>query len=205
MRILDLIRKMNYEEREAGLYSEKGRLRIPWDELQKKKMVCTKGKVLYAGYNSYQMEGGLVIPKTVEYIEFLAFHSCYGLTEVYMQDGVKRIGSEAFRDCDNLTKVHIPYSTTYIGEQAFAGCVRLQEVKLKEGMKYIDTQAFDGCLELCRIEIPETIVSIGACAFCQCAKLVHIFYKGTEYTEKDAIIYRLQHDDVMINHSAFAS
>lgn len=131
MRILDLIRKMN----------------------------CTKGKVLYAGYNSYQMEGVLVIPKTVEYIEFRTFHSCHG-----------------------LTKVHIPYSTAYIGEHAF-----------------------DGCLELCRIEIPETIVSIGACAFCQCAKLVHIFYKGINYTEKDAIIYRLQHDDVMVNHSAFAS
>lgn len=122
-------------------------------------MNCTKGKVLYAGYNSYQMEGVLVIPKTVEYIEFRTFHSCHG-----------------------LTKVHIPYSTTYIGEQAF-----------------------DGCLELCRIEISETIVSIGACAFCQCAKLVHIFYKGINYTEKDAIIYRLQHDDVMVNHSAFAS
>lgn len=63
MRILDLIRKMNCEEREAGLYSEKGRLRILWDELQKKKMVCTKGKVLYAGYNSYQMEGGLGYPQ----------------------------------------------------------------------------------------------------------------------------------------------
>lgn len=145
-------------------------------------MNCTKGKVLYAGYNSSQMEGVLVIPKTVEYIEFRTFHSCHG-----------------------LTKVHIPYSTTYIGEQAFAGCVRLQEVKLKEEMKYIDIQAFDGCLELCKIEIPETIVSIGACAFCQCAKLVHIFYKGINYTEKDAIIYRLQHDDVMVNHSAFAS
>lgn len=36
MRILDLIRKMNYEERETGLYSEKGRLRITWDELKKK-------------------------------------------------------------------------------------------------------------------------------------------------------------------------
>ena len=113
MRILDLIRKMNYEERKAGLYSEKGRLRIPWDELQKKKMVCTKGKVLYAGYNSYQMEGVLVIPKSVEYIEFRAFHSCHGLTEVYMQDGVKRIGSEAFRDCDNLTRLSREFPHLY--------------------------------------------------------------------------------------------
>ena len=41
MRILDLIRKMNCEEREAGLYSEKGRLRIPWDELHKRKsFIC---------------------------------------------------------------------------------------------------------------------------------------------------------------------
>lgn len=41
MRILDLIRKMNCEEWEAGLYSEKGRLRIPWDELHKRKsFIC---------------------------------------------------------------------------------------------------------------------------------------------------------------------
>lgn len=76
MRILDLIRKQNYEEREPGLYSEHGRLKITWKELLKNRMICVSGKVLYAGYNNYKLDGILIISKTVEIIEFRAFNLC---------------------------------------------------------------------------------------------------------------------------------
>ena len=89
MRILDLIRKQNYEEREPGLYSEHGRLKITWKELLKNRMICVSGNVLYAGYNNYKLDGILIISKTVEIIEFRAFNLCYQWDHHNCQDRIK--------------------------------------------------------------------------------------------------------------------
>lgn len=203
MHFLDFIRKQNYEEKEPGLYSKHGILKMSWNELLKNRMICVSRNMLYAGYNNYKLEGILIISKKIEIIAFRSFTSCQGLTAVYLQDGIKRIENEAFQNCKNLETISLPYSLYMIGEQAFCGCEKLQKLYMKEGMKHIETQAFDGCTALRTLEMPETIVSIGPCAFGQCVHLQEILYKGAVYSDKDQIIHRLQNDDVLVNKSAF--
>lgn len=204
MNILEYFKKIDYEKKEAGLYNQKGKLKTSWKTLLIEQMVSAKWRILYAGYNNYKMEGVLVVP-AIKYdiLEFRTFYGCNGLTEIYLQDGIKEIWNEVFKDCKKLKKIHIPYSVTRIGKQAFSGCDSLEEMSFKEGLKYIDTQAFDGCSSLHTITIPESIVAIGPCAFCQCKNLKNIVYKGKTYTDTAELVTDLQHDNVLINHSAF--
>ncbi len=72
----------------------------------------------------------VVIPSTykdlpVFSIEKSAFKNCDWITEIYVGEGVKMIGSAAFSNCSSLTDIHLPSTITSIddaGENPFRGC-----------------------------------------------------------------------------------
>lgn len=72
--------------------------------------------------------------------------------EIYISDGVTRIGVGAFSGCDYLMSVIIPDSVTSIGEYAFNDCKSLSSITIPDSVMSIGTSAFSGCRSLIQIE-----------------------------------------------------
>lgn len=79
-----------------------------------------------ASYSS--LSGDLVIPGTVTYdaityevmgIMDNAFESCYGITTLTIEEGVRDVNQQAFLDCSGLTQVTLPSTIQSLGNQAF--------------------------------------------------------------------------------------
>lgn len=80
-----------------------------------------------ASYSS--LSGDLVIPGTVTYdavtyevmgIMDNAFESCYGITTLTIEEGVRDVNQQAFLDCSGLTQVTLPSTIESLGNQAFS-------------------------------------------------------------------------------------
>lgn len=84
----------------------------------------------------------VVIPNTVEYIDFGAFEG-QGIHTVTIPDSVTRIGYRAFSSCEKLTQVGL-YKISSIGDYAFFGCHSLTEVFLYSALSEIGRMAFGG-------------------------------------------------------------
>ena len=109
------------------------------------------------------------------------------ITEVYIPEGVERIGPYAFANLTALEKVHFPSTLETIDYGAFLGCTKLTTLDGIENVKFINQSAFsecaiDGTLDLKKavaissyafaynkdldgLILPETIQSVGAYAF----------------------------------------
>ena len=81
-----------------------------------------------ANYSS-SLSGDLVIPGTVTYdavtyevmgIMDNAFESCYGITTLTIEEGVRDVNQQAFLDCSSLTQVTLPSTIESLGNQAFS-------------------------------------------------------------------------------------
>jgi len=70
----------------------------------------------------------IVIPSTVQRIEYNAFYSCSSLISVTLPEGLTYIGNSAFRSCSKLSSITIPTTLTSLGEEAFAGCENLKTI-----------------------------------------------------------------------------
>lgn len=101
-----------------------------------------------------------------------AFKNRTGITNVYLLEGMLRIGRSAFENCTSLTEIEIPETITYVGASAFKNCSSLEEVTLYEGLLAIGEYAFADCTKLTEIIIPESITRIDANAFAGCTDLV---------------------------------
>ncbi len=111
----------------------------------------------------------------------------YDIKEVYIPEGVERIGAYAFANMTNLEVVHLPKSLQTIDYGAFFGCTSLKTVDGIENVKFINQQAFYGCAlkgtinldsvvavstyafaenkNITAVNLPETLQSVGAYAF----------------------------------------
>ena len=109
------------------------------------------------------------------------------ITEVYIPEGVERIGAYAFANLTALETVHFPSTLETIDYGAFLGCTKLKNLDGIEHVKFINQSAFSGCAingtldlknavaissyafayntNLDALILPETIQSVGAYAF----------------------------------------
>ena len=62
----------------------------------------------------------LVIPGGIEIIGSCAAYGCHALKKVTVQEGVKKIYSQAFSNCENLISVDLPASLTEVQYSVFA-------------------------------------------------------------------------------------
>lgn len=101
-----------------------------------------------------------------------AFSDCFGITKVYLLDGLMTIGREAFSGCTSLEEIEIPETVVYLGKGTFSGCKSLEKVILNEGLLGIGERAFENCTSLTEIILPESLLAIEADTFSGCHGLV---------------------------------
>ena len=109
--------------------------------------------------------------KTVTSIGDNAFNACFGVENIKIPQGVKRIGIYAFRYCTNLKTINLPSSITYISDGAFCKCYSLESIKIPNGITSIEMGTFDDCIRLKKIIIPNSVTNIGWAAFSGCRSL----------------------------------
>ena len=97
-----------------------------------------------------------------------SFADCIDLREVYIENGVTRIGDYTFLKCYSLETINFPGTLKEegnIGEGAFIDCSSLKSVVISSGITNIADYAFKGCDHLETVDIPSTISYIGIEAF----------------------------------------
>lgn len=104
------------------------------------------------------------------------------ITSVYINDGIKNIGTNVFQNCENLTSVRFPYDLEIIGSFAFYGCSSLREIIIPNTVTEIGQGAFNYCVGLESIELPDTYISIGEYAF-------YNTEYSYSYNSKDGLVY----------------
>lgn len=104
------------------------------------------------------------------------------VTDVYIEDGVTTIESEAFYGCTSLKSIRLPSTLTNLGEthegkpsSVFFGCSSLEAIYLPEGVKSIGREAFAYCTSLKTVYLPENGVTwIGMQAFWNCTSMTAV-------------------------------
>ena len=110
-----------------------------------------------------------------------SFRECTSLVDVYIENGVSRIGDYTFFGCTSLKNINFPESLGEasnpgnIGDHAFENCTSLEIIMVDTGVRHIGASAFEGCSNLRTVVLPSTIsnntdsLGIGSRAF---------YYKG---------------------------
>ncbi|MBQ7850646.1 MAG: leucine-rich repeat domain-containing protein [Clostridia bacterium] len=75
------------------------------------------------------------------------------------------IGAGAMRHMDRLEEVFLPEGLRRIGDYAFYEDENLRVVSIPHGTRRIGMHAFDGCTQLRHVFVPPTVVEIGENAF----------------------------------------
>jgi len=88
------------------------------------------------------------------------------ITEVFIPEGIKKIGDYAFENCVNLKSIIIPEGVTTIGYSAFYKCVNLSNIVVPDSVNKIENKAFYACDSLTNFKFPSNLKLIGDQAFC---------------------------------------
>mmetsp|Transcript_28432 Transcript_28432/g.60033 ORF Transcript_28432/g.60033 Transcript_28432/m.60033 type:complete len:454 (+) Transcript_28432:82-1443(+) len=132
------------------------------------------------GPESFTYTGMGTVPKNVVSVVFAptvtevgdcAFAECKLLTNVALNEGLKKIGKEAFKYGVSLKSIQLPSTVSEVCYYAFYCCGDLKNVVLNEGLRKIGDYTFLACYSLESISIPHTVIDIGECIFEECCSL----------------------------------
>ena len=112
-----------------------------------------------------QIDGYPVVELAFGFAAFLPF------SEIYIPDGIVKIGDYAFNSCENLNSIVIPDSVTVIGDNVFEACENLEEVNLSANLMSLGKSSFYKCSSLSEIEIPGNITILTSGLFSGCSNL----------------------------------
>lgn len=84
----------------------------------------------YIGYGSFAVTKlkEVVLPSSIESIEFNAFNGCDDLENIVLNQGLQKIDSGAFGHCSKIEEIVIPASVSEMNESAFTNCENLEYV-----------------------------------------------------------------------------
>jgi len=116
----------------------------------------------------------LRIDRSVKIVPDLAFSERENLLEVYLDEGVEKIGYGAFYNCSSIRRINFPSTLRVIGMLAFGFCLDLEDAQLNEGLKLIQELAFSQCSSLKRLIIPSSLITIGKKAWTGCTNLKEV-------------------------------
>ena len=97
--------------------------------------------------------GKVVIPDTVEEIQWHAFGNCKKITDVKLPASLKRVEYGAFNNCTAMKIDKMPNNLTSVAYKAFGNCTNLKSADMPKTLNYLDAFAFDGCTNLTAINI----------------------------------------------------
>ena len=140
----------------------------------------------------------LLLPKSLVYIDAIAFYGCQTLKEVIFHPeskgvrvyrsafayctalesvsfskGVQLYDDNTFAYCTALKELSLPEEAE-LGNYAFYGCTSLTSVTVSEGTKAIPFYAFGKCTALSRVVLPEGVGHLAKGAFMGCTSLEEI-------------------------------
>lgn len=111
---------------------------ISGDKLEK--VASKKGLIKYNSETFY-------VPYGIKSISFLAFKSCRGIKHIVLPSTVETINYNAFSDCKSLETVTM-LNIKSIGDFAFSGCDNLERIVIGDCVSYVGESAFWGCEKL---------------------------------------------------------
>ncbi len=114
----------------------------------------------------------IVLPSTMESIEYGAFYGCTSLKTITFsgENNLKIISQNAFENCDLRGTIDLA-SICVISDYAFAGNRKLEGVKLSKSLLSVGQYAFAACEKLSDITVESDKVKYGAYAFTDCESL----------------------------------
>ena len=118
----------------------------------------------------------LVVPPNIKTI-FEQFKGMNNLQQLYLSEGVTKIGSYAFQE-NLLQTITIPNTLSEIGSNAFVG-YRLNSIYIPDTVSSIGEYAFSGSL-LNKLYLGSGITDIYQGAFNNCNTLTTVYYGGTQ-------------------------
>ena len=104
-------------------------------------------------------------PTTGTYDHTAPWYSLGIITEVIVNEGVTRIGSEAFSHQEFLSVLTLPSSLRTISYYAFSSDTGLEEVVLPDQLQAIENYGFGFCSRLKSLHIPASVVTLYAHSF----------------------------------------
>ena len=113
------------------------------------------GRATSLRYNAFycctQLES-IVIPNSVEYIEWSIFQGCSALRNVVIGSGIKIIENSMFKDCSKLVNIEFGGNEiTTIRGNCFENCRSLKKIDLPASLTTIEMNCFSGCSSLAQI------------------------------------------------------
>ena len=117
-----------------------------------------------------------IIPDGITEIGDDAFYDCYGLTDVYLPESIKRIGNGAFSG-SGITSIEIPKHVEHIGSFAFNHCNELMDIIIPDSVKYIGELVFAGF----------DCASEKRSIFCETSKKPKRWHR--EWTDEDSVVH----------------
>ena len=117
----------------------------------------------------------LRIHGSIKTVPDLAFSERENLLELYIEEGVEKIGYAAFNSC-KLKLIKFPSSLRVIGMLAFNFCEEVEDIEFNDGLKVIQEGAFSQCKSLKRINIPSSLRTMGKEAFTGCTSVTEVVF-----------------------------
>ena len=137
----------------------------------------------YAFANLTKLEE-VVLPSTLEAIEYGAFYNCKSLKKISFSstNNLKIINQSAFEGCNLQDTIDLS-AVCIISDYAFAGNMELKGVTTSENLLSIGKYAFAGCKKLTNVDIKTAKVKYGAYAFTGCESLTSFYVNASVLPE----------------------
>ncbi len=126
----------------------------------------------------------IVLPSTLEAIEYGAFYGCSKLTKISFsgENNLKIINQRAFENCALEGTVDLS-AVCVVGDYAFAGNESLKGVTTGDSLLSIAQYAFAGCKKLEDVTVTAAKVKYGPYAFTDCEALKHFYVNAAVLPE----------------------
>ncbi|MBQ7003086.1 MAG: leucine-rich repeat protein [Oscillospiraceae bacterium] len=153
--------------------------------------VIKSGTVTITGYTGEDAD--VVVPETINGVAVTrigssAFEDNLTITNVVLPGTIEAIEYKAFAECKNLETINFPDPLATIGNYAFTSCLRLQAIDLKQ-VESIGDCAFQLCISLKEIVVPGSVSYIPDHAFQDCSGVTSlIIEEGIMEISEDAAL-----------------
>ncbi len=150
------------------------------------KVIVPEGITKIGAYAFANLTGleEIVLPSTMEAIEYGAFYGCTSLKKITFsgENNLKIINQNAFENCALEGTLDLG-AICIISDYAFAGNVKLEGITTGDSLLSIGEYAFAGCKKLATVTITAEKVKYGPYAFTDCEALTSFYVNAAVLPE----------------------